>query len=324
MRCHQATHYAEGVVEPGSVPGVSVRRTRPAAAAPPLPHHDLPAGHVVVEIRADPRRAGGRLVLQDGVESSYVDVLDPTHLEFEYLRHLARVLDVVHPKRRPMAMAQIGGGPCALPRYLDATRRDLRALVIERDAEVIAIAREWLGLQISPRLEVRIGDGREELTSLSDGSLDVLVVDAFAGVVVPHHLTTIEFVDAARRVLTGDGIHIINLIDLPPLGFAAGVVATFRERYGSVVLLADTATLERRTSGNLVIVATDRDVPVEQLARLTGLDRDPWEVVWGRRLDRLVDGAAPLYDAVAPQHTLALLGPLWGRSREAHARAGAK
>ena len=311
------------MVERGSVPGVSVRRTRLPADAPPLPHHALPAGHVVVEIRADPTRGGGRLVLQDGVESSYVDVLDPTHLEFEYLRHLARVLDVMHPKRRPMAMVQIGGGPCVLPRYLDATRRDLRAVVIERDPEVIAIAREWLGLQTSARLDVRIGDGRQELASLSPGSLDVLVVDAFAGVVVPHHLTTLEFVDAARRVLADDGIHIINLIDLPPLGYAAGVVATFRERYASVMLLTDTATLERQTSGNLVIVATDRDVPVEQLARLARLDRDPWEVVWGKRLDRLVEGAAPLTDDVAPQHTLAVLGPLWGRSREAHARANA-
>ncbi len=300
---------------------MSTRRTGSPLDTPPLPHHELPAGHVVVEIRADPARSGGRLVLQDGVESSYVDVLDPTHLEFEYLRHLARVLDVMHPKRRPMAMAQVGGGPCVLARYLDATRRDLRALVIERDPEVIAIAREWLGLRTSPRLEVRIGDGRQALASLPAGSFDVLVVDAFAGVVVPHHLTTTEFVDGARRVLREDGIHIINLIDLPPLGYAAGVVATFRERYRSVALLADTATLEKRTSGNLVIVATDREVPTEQLARLAGLDRDPWQVVWGRRLDRLVEGAAPLVDDVAPQHTLALLGPLWGRSREAHARA---
>ncbi len=306
---------------PGSVPGVSARRTRAPLDAPPLPHHELPAGHVVVEIRADPARTGGRLVLQDGVESSYVDVLDPTHLEFEYLRHLARVLDVMHPRRRPMVMAQVGGGPCVLPRYLDATRRDLRALVIERDPEVIAIAREWLGLRTTPRVEVQIGDGREALELLPAGSLDVLVVDAFAGVVVPHHLTTTEFVDSARRALCDDGIHIINLIDLPPLGYAAGVVATFREHYRSVALLADTATLEKQTSGNLVIVATDREVPTEQLARLAGLDRDPWQVVWGRRLDRLVEGAAPLVDDVAPQHTLALLGPLWGRSREAHARA---
>ena len=289
---------------------------------PPLPHHELPAGNVVVEIRGDPKRRGGRLVLQDGVESSYVDVAEPTHLEFEYLRHLARVIDVMLPKRRPLAMAQIGGGPCVLPRYLDATRRDLRAIVIERDPEVIAIATEWLGLEPSARLQVRIGDGRHELATLPDGSLDVLVVDAFAGVVVPHHLTTQEFVEAGRRVLATDGIHIINLIDLPPMGFAAGVVATLRDTFASVALLTDTQTLERRTSGNLVIVATDRQIPVEQLARLAGLDRDPWEVVWGKRLDRFADGAAPLRDDVAPHHTLAMLGPLWGRSREAHARAG--
>lgn len=260
-------------------------------------------------------------MLQDGVESSYVDVLEPTHLEFEYLRHLARVVDVVLPKRHPLAMAQIGGGPCVFPRYLQATRRELRALVIERDPEVIAIAREWLALETSPTFEVRIGDGRRELATLAPGSLELLVVDAFAGVVVPHDLSTREFVEIARRVLVDDGLHIINLIDLPPLGYAAGVVATFRERYAQVVVLADTATVARQTSGNLVIVATDRDLPLEQLARLAGMDRDPWEVVWGKRLDHLVAGAAPLQDAVAPDHTLAMLGPLWGRSREAHARA---
>ncbi len=289
---------------------------------PGIPPHGLVTEYVVVEIRADPKRPGGRLVLQDGVESSYVDILEPTHIEFEYLRHLARVIDTVHPKRHPLAMAQVGGGPCALARYFDATRRDLRAIVIERDPEVVAIAREWLALETSSRLEVRVVDGREELARVAPGSLDLVVVDAFDGVIVPYHLVTLGFVDLARAALRPGGLHIVNLIDIPPLGYAAGIVATLRGRYANVALLSDPATLEEEASGNLVAVASDRELPVEQLAHLARLDPDPWDVIWGRRLDRLVAGASALADDASPDHALARLGRLWGRSGDA--RAGAR
>ncbi len=292
------------------------------AAAPGVPPFPIAAAGVVVEIRADPKRPGGRLVLQDGVESSYIDVADPTHLEFEYLRHLARVVDTLHPKRLAMSMMQIGGGPCAFPRYLDATRRDVRALVVERDPVVIDIAREWLGLRPSARLDVRIADGRDALRDVAAGSLDLLVVDAFSGVLVPHHLVTGEFVDTARAALRPGGLHVVNMIDIPPLGYAAAAVATLRERYASVVVLTDRETAERRSSGNLVLVASDRQIPDARLARFARLDPDPWDVLSGRRLDRLVDDAAPLSDAVAPDHPLATLSPLWGRSRDA--RTGAR
>ena len=285
------------------------------AAVSPVPPFPIAAAEVVVEIRGDPRRPGGRLVLQDGVESSYIDIAEPTRLEFEYLRHLSRAVDAMHPKRLPMAMMQIGGGPCAFPRYLDATRRDLRAVVVERDPGVIGIAREWLGLCTSPRLEVRIGDGREALTQVPPASLDLVVVDAFTGVLVPHHLATGEFAEIARAALRPGGLHVVNLIDIPPLGYAAAAVATLCDHYTSVIVLADRETIERRSSGNLVLVASDRPIPDERLARFARLDPDPWDVLSGRRLERLVDGAAPLADDVAPDHPLATLSPLWGRSR---------
>jgi len=262
-------------------------------------------------------RRGGRLVLQDGVESSYVDTLDPTHLEFEYLRHLARIVDTLHPKRRPMSFVQVGGGPCALARYLDATRKDLRAVVVERDPVIVEIAREWLGLRTSPRLQVRIADGRDEIAKLPDASADVVVIDAFDGVIVPHHLVTRECVAEVRRVLRPGGVHLMNLIDIPPLDFAGAVVATLARAYRSVIALTDAATLTRQSSGNLVLAATDAEIPYEQLARVVRLDPAPWESVWGRRLDRLVADAEPLADDTPPTHALASLSALWGRSRDA-------
>lgn len=45
----------------------------------------------------DPDRAGGRTLVLDGVRHSYVDVDDPTHLEFAYVRAIASVVDAAFP-----------------------------------------------------------------------------------------------------------------------------------------------------------------------------------------------------------------------------------
>ena len=50
------------------------------------------------------------------MEASYVDLADPTHLEFDYLRWIQIVLDVVAARQ----VLHIGGGACALARALAA------------------------------------------------------------------------------------------------------------------------------------------------------------------------------------------------------------
>lgn len=282
---------------------------------PEIPHHPIPVDQVVIEILGDPAHPGGRLILQDGVESSYIDIASPQRLGFEYQRHLASVIDVLHPKRRPLDLLQIGGGPCAVVRYLDATRKDLRASVVEIDAGVIAVAEQYLGLRQSSRLTITIDDGRHAVGSQPAASLDVVIVDAFTGLVVPHHLVTAESTSVIRTALRAGGIHIINLIDIPPHGFAQGVVATLAAAYDNVALLADSRVHQGSSAGNFVVVATDADIPVEVIARRARHDASPWDVLSGKTLTRWVNGAGPLHDDVAPTHDLALMGQLFGRSR---------
>jgi hypothetical protein len=62
------------------------------------------------------------MVFLDGHESSYVDLTDPTHLEFSYVRRIGDVLDLIRPARQPLDVLHIGGGGFTLPRYVAATR----------------------------------------------------------------------------------------------------------------------------------------------------------------------------------------------------------
>ena len=87
-----------------------------------------PHARVVV----DAARPSGRTLVLDGVEASYVDLVDPTHLEFPYVRRLADVVDVAAPAGRALDVLHLGGGGCTLPRYVAATRPGSRADVGRR------------------------------------------------------------------------------------------------------------------------------------------------------------------------------------------------
>ena len=289
--------------------------------APPAPPYPIATDFVTVEIRPDrdADHPGGRLLLMDGAEASHVDLDDPTRIAFEYLRHLVGVLDAMFPERQPVDAFQVGGGPCTLARYLTATRRRARVRVVERDGGIVEVSREHLALDAVPRLEVTVGDGRAVLEALPAASLDLVVIDAFIGLMAPHALSTAEFIAQVHRVLRPDGLYAMNLIDVEPLELARAVAAGMTDAFDDVAVLADPAVLEHRTSGNLLLLASDRALPPEAMGR--GLSRDvaPWEGRTGRALGRMLDGHVALHGDTPPTHALARLAPLWGRVKQAPA-----
>src|SRR5689334_1167082 len=138
-------------------------RPRPDQSADltPAPEWDLSTTYSVARIEPDPSRPSGRLLFLGGIECSYVDLADPRHLEFSYIRRIADLVDLFRPARAPIEAVHIGGGGCTLPRYIAATRPRSRQLVYEKDAGLVELIRKYLGLRTSPQLRVRIGDARE-------------------------------------------------------------------------------------------------------------------------------------------------------------------
>jgi hypothetical protein len=57
--------------------------------------------------------------------------------------------------------------------------------------------------------------------------------------------------------------------------------------------------LHHRRFGNLVVLASRRELPVTALARLAAADPFPAQVLDGAALDRFVAGARPITDADA-------------------------
>nr|WP_037891474.1 fused MFS/spermidine synthase [Streptomyces viridochromogenes] len=254
---------------------------------------------------ADPERGSGRTLVLDGLRHSYVDLDDPTFLEFEYVRAIASVVDSAFPEGEPLAAYHLGGGGLTFPRYLAATRPGTRSLVSEIDSGVVRINRDQLGLRPEAGIDVRAEDGRLGLRRLDAGSRDLVVGDAFGGVSVPWHLTTVEAMTDLRRVLDEDGLYVANLIDHGELAFARAEVATLGETFEHVALIGEPTDIglgptATREGGNLVVLASDRPVDLRAVQEALDARRTGWKITTGDALASWTGDARPLTDDYAP------------------------
>ncbi|CAM3884061.1 spermidine synthase [Kibdelosporangium persicum] len=247
------------------------------------------------EVIRDLDRPDGWLLSVDGVAQSYVDLDDPTHLEFDYVRRIGDVIDCL--PAGPLTTVHIGGGACTLPRYVAATRPGSRQLVLDPDEELIDLVRERLDLRSVPALRVRISDGREGIATRGEDSADLVVLDAFVSAEMPGGLATVEFARDVNRVLRPAGTYVLNVTDGPKWQFARRVVASVAEVFDEVLLLADPGVLRGRRFGNMVVAASMSGLPVAELTRRAASAAFPARLVTGEKLREFHRGAKPITDA---------------------------
>ncbi|QSY50099.1 MULTISPECIES: spermidine synthase [Streptomyces] len=251
------------------------------------------------KLMPDVDRQRAWLLTVNGAPQSYVDLDDPTHLEFEYARRLAHVLDTTGEPGAPLDLLHLGGGALTLPRYVAATRPGSRQRVVEADRGLIALVAEHLPLPEGSGVEVTAGDARAALEAAPDDSADVIVADVFGGSRVPAHLTSLEYARTAARVLRPGGRYVANLADGAPFDFLRGQVATYAAVFPHLCLIAEGPMLRGRRFGNAVLVAADTELPLAVLARRAAADAFPARVEDGPGLARFAAGAVPVGDADA-------------------------
>lgn len=201
-----------------------------------------------VELLADEDRPGGWLLLLDRVRQSYVDLEDPTYLEFPYVQALAEVIDALPPG--PLDVVHVGGGAATLARWVAATRPASVQFIFEPHDELLRTVLARLPLHPASTVTFRRQDGRRGLADRPPARCDVVVVDAFSGGRVPADLTTTEFFADTARVLRTSGILLLNVTDGPPHTYSRRLIAALAEHFCEIVVfgMADTpvGNLDRR------------------------------------------------------------------------------
>ena len=245
-----------------------------------------------VRIVPDDARPGGRTLVLDTLSHSYVDLDDPTHLQFRYSRVFADVIDAAAPSG-PIDALHVGGGGFTLPRYLGAVRPGSTNVVLEIDPGLVEVAQDRLGLRKGPDIDVRTGDARLLLDDVPPGSQDAVLGDAFGDVAVPWHLTTVEFLREVAAMLRPDGVYVLNVIDRPPLRFARAETATLLEVFDHVAVIAPPILLSGEHGGNFVLAASDDPIDAAAVAAAVS-SRNGEEEVLTDQAARAFAGDAPL------------------------------
>ncbi|HHW82633.1 MAG TPA: fused MFS/spermidine synthase [Actinomycetales bacterium] len=203
----------------------------------------------------------------DGMESSYVDLDHPEHLEFEYMQHADVVVSAHLGEDTPLRALHLGGGACALARAWDATHPGSAQLAVEWDPEIARLVRTWFPLPRSPRLRIRTEDARAALDAFPASRWDVVVRDVFVAGQVPAHLRDETAWAEFRRVLAPGGVVVTNVADSAPLEQARTDVAGALRNFTSAVAIADPAVLKGRRYGNVIVAAAAEPLDAVAIAR---------------------------------------------------------
>ncbi|MEO3937034.1 fused MFS/spermidine synthase [Dermatophilaceae bacterium Soc4.6] len=253
----------------------------------------MPGGHV--ELVPDDR--GGVTLLLDGSPQSHVQLSDPGLLAFEYVAHLALVIDATAPPApATLAVTHVGGAAMTLARWVEHTRPGSPQIVMEPDAALTELVRHELPLPRRHRIRVRPVDGLTGTAALADTSADVVVVDAFDHGQVPAELTTTAYLADVARVLRPTGVALLNLADEPGLRYVARVVASLAATglLGEVALLATQEVLKGRRFGNVVVAASATPLDVSTLAARVARSPLPTGLRRGGDVERMARSARPL------------------------------
>lgn len=238
-----------------------------------------------------PDERGGVTVMRDGHPQSHVQPDDPRLLVFEYVQHLALVLDSLPAGR--LGVTHIGGAGLTLPRYVEATRPGSPQIVLEPDIRLTDRVRAEIPLPRKHRIRVRAVDGGTGIAALRDSSADVIVLDAYAHGRVPADLTGRDFLGQCARVLSPTGVFLANLADEPGTRFVRRFLATVPDELSERATVATNEVLKGRRFGNFVVVASAAPLDQPALRRAAARANFPTGVRLGAEVAGLLRGVKP-------------------------------
>lgn len=262
----------------------------------------LLSGGQVATLEPDRWNSARVELVVDGTPQSSVNLSDPADLAFEYVERIGHVIDLIGEPRRPITAVHFGAGALTIPRYVEWTRPGSRQQVVELEPELVDLVRERLPLPRGASIRVRYGDAREVAEKLPgglQGAADLVVVDVFAGAMIPAPVTTVEFYRLAAGLLHDRGVLAVNVADGAGLPFARGQMATIAAVLPHVAVVAEAQTMKGRRFGNLVIVGTRDEGVLDWLPRLVAAGPHPAQAVSGEDLQKVVRNAPVVTDATA-------------------------
>ena len=213
--------------------------------------------YIKVSNEPDPEGQKRTLVL-DNLIHGYFILGHPERLDYQYEHLYALVANRVAAAKAkeqgkasanevPLKTMFLGGGAYAFPRYLQHTYPGTEADVAEIDPAVTRANYNALGLPRDTTIKTTFGDARQFVERNQDRKqYDLIFGDAFNDFSVPWHLTTREFNDKLAKMLSPEGVYMINIIDVYESDAVAEAKAEARAKEDDVTRPATLEALKRQ------------------------------------------------------------------------------
>lgn len=176
---------------------------------------------------------------------SQLDLTDPLNLLSPYTQ--AMMLSLLwHPTPQRIYLAGFGGGriPLVLHHFFPTARVECS----EIDPTLVEVAKNFFGVELDDRLQVRIQDGRSDLAA-QETTYDIIAIDVVLGTgYMPYSLATREFYQLCKRRLSASGVVTVNLLQPDPF---------YADRVKTLQGVFDWVGLVPLAGGNAVAIATD-------------------------------------------------------------------
>lgn len=200
----------------------------------------------------------------DHLVHSYVDLDDNKHLQYDYEKIYAILIDyfLTDVGDKEFSAFFLGGGGYTMPRYLEQNYPASKVEVAEIDPEVTKVNYEKLGLSKNTKIETANLDARIFLKNLPlDKKYDLIFGDAFNDYAVPYHLTTKEFGELIKLHLSENGFYAVNIIDDYKFGrFVSSYVRTLKEVFPYVYLAPLKAEWKTNHRNTFVVLAGNKEI----------------------------------------------------------------
>ncbi len=252
-------------------------------------------------VQHDPGRDSGRVLWLDTLRHSYVDLDDPSYLEFAYTGWFGDVITATAPEGEPLDVLHIGGGAMTMPGYLRHEHAGSTSTVLELDPLLVRLAVDEFGFTHGEDVTILTGDARNAIAEVELGAYDLVIGDAFGGVAVPWHLATREFTEQIHDRLRPGGIYVMNVLDHGPRRFLRAQVATVGAVFSHVAVIGHPGSFaEGGQGGNHVVLASDAPLPLEEVVSANRRRAELDALLAGDELAGFTAGSRVLVDDHAP------------------------
>ncbi|MFH1717261.1 MAG: fused MFS/spermidine synthase [Planctomycetota bacterium] len=215
-----------------------------------------------------------RVFMQDKLMHSDIVMGNVLDLKYSYEQIHAAATHLLSQGRDKLSALVIGGGGYVFPRYLEQVWPGSRIDVVEIDPGVTEAAIQAFGLERDTPINTFTMDARAYVSQLLDRRrtendetlYDFIYEDALNDYSIPYQLTTKEFNDKIRLLLTERGVYMVELIDIYDSGLLVGAfVNTLEQTFPYVYVVTENAPRSGRNT--FVLIAGGQEIDIEQLRR---------------------------------------------------------